>query len=155
MVTAPIWLFRMSPEWFCRSNQLQSMANSNLAVLRTPSECRLVELCCVCVFTLAKLLCAIYICNSTCSRTYKQLESFLSNDCNCKYRSASADRFHKTRSRMQSETMNGRSHLWYIAALSVLWSSDSLLPGMFFVFFFFFIKQISYKRHPILTVVRF
>lgn len=86
VVTAHIWLFRMSAEWFCRSNQLQSMANSNPAVLRTPPECRLVELCCVCVFTLAKTpLCHLHL--------YFYLQqnletiSSLENDCNCNSRS--------------------------------------------------------------------
>lgn len=36
----------MYAEWFGRSDQLQSMANSNPALIRTPSECRLGELCC-------------------------------------------------------------------------------------------------------------
>lgn len=45
VVAAHIWFFRMSAEWFCRSDQLQSMANSNPALLWTLSECRLVEQC--------------------------------------------------------------------------------------------------------------
>lgn len=38
--------------FFGRSDQLESMANSNPAPLRTPSECRLAELCLMCVFKL-------------------------------------------------------------------------------------------------------
>lgn len=45
VTAAHIWLFRAAAECFCRSHQWESMANSNPALLRTPSECRLVELC--------------------------------------------------------------------------------------------------------------
>lgn len=69
---AHIWLIRMSAEWIYRSDQLQSMVNSNPALLRMPLECRLVELCCVCVFILAK---NIYIFTSTCCRTWKRFIS--------------------------------------------------------------------------------
>lgn len=70
-MAAHIWLFRMSAEWFCRSDQLQSMANSNPALLWTPSECRLVELCYRCVFIWLKS--AVSIFTSTCCRTPKKV----------------------------------------------------------------------------------
>lgn len=70
----------MSAEWFCRSDQLQSMANSNPALHRTPSECRLVELCYLrmCFIWLKKS--AFDIFTYTCHRTPK-LISFLKSNC--------------------------------------------------------------------------
>ena len=54
VASAHIWLFRISAECFCRPDLLQSMANSNQALFRMPSECRLVELRCISVVILAK-----------------------------------------------------------------------------------------------------